>query len=117
MSYHAELLRSSSNIEHARELFYSEYNAHETSKVLFMYMWLNAVHLEWHFVEHFGHSREGFRQTIDGMFGRFVRQASARDKFLLDDFDKLFSDFSPKFRSEIKDCIARNSPRSLSPEG
>jgi hypothetical protein len=111
MTYHAELLRSQSNIDRARELFYPDYNADQTAKILFTYLWLNASHLEWQFVQHFGHPRSAFRETVDGMFGRLVKHASSQNQFLLNDFEDLFSDFPSDFRVEMKNCIDRNLAR------
>jgi hypothetical protein len=101
MTYHAEILKSETSRRVVRELFYRDFSPEDAEKLVFMYMLLNAVYLEWNFTLHFGHPREAFRRSISGMFGRFARDPSPASKFLLDRFHELFFDFPEDFRNEV----------------
>jgi hypothetical protein len=108
--FNAEILRSTDNINVTRDLMYAQYNSNDTRHIIYMYLVLNTLHLEWKYYKDHGHPKNEFIETLDKMIGSIAKNLKSRDNLLIKDFEKIFCDFPQEFKEEVRDCINRHIP-------
>ncbi len=106
----AEILRSTESINIVKEIMYPQYDLFETRYIIFMYMVLNSLHLEWRFYKDHGHPKKEFVDTLNKMIGSIAKNTKPSTYFLIKDFENIFGDFSKEFKDEVLACIKCHDP-------
>ena len=73
-----------------------------------MFMMLNTLYLEWRFNNDHLHSEEEFNITLESLIrplAKNIKDTCPQNRFLIDDFEKIFVDFPDKFKKTVLECI------------
>lgn len=112
-NFHAQVMNSKHMLAVSSNLLWRDYSEAQAEQIHYLYLMLNALHLEWHCCKEHGHDRSAFMATLDALVGRLARNDREETRFLIDKIDILFSDFPADFMEEVKKCIKANLPKPV----
>jgi hypothetical protein len=111
MAWHAAVLSTRENVGISASLIRRAHHvlghgrghvtSEQTHAVHILYMMLNALYLEWEYRKSYSLPLEEFDRTVDHAIVGIINNPNPEFEDIVNNFERVFDDFSPDFRSRI----------------